>query len=171
MNTFLYLPLLFIFAVVFGHPAIAQKNASRQQTEFGAETKIQKHYPVPQMMSAEFETTLDQLAASLVDLNGDKTLELLVQRLYGANVTEFRFYRKVRGKWQLVLDTIAHTVWVEKTADNRFRRISIAAASAQTGWGSTYKFNGRSYKPTACYEEWLGAKKRKRIYMTCGTPK
>lgn len=167
MRTLFYLPLLLLLTAILNEETVAQKRTTLPQTEFGMETPIKKPMPVPQKIVTAFDIDRSLLTASLIDLNNDKQPELLVQSSAGANVTEFRIYRKVRGSWRQVLATIAHSVWVDKKPNRGFRNINIAAASAVTVWQSTYKFNGAKYLPAVCTEQRSGKDKKPRN-IPCG---
>jgi hypothetical protein len=92
-------------------------------------------------------------AASAIDLNGDKRLDLVVvprnPRLFGANIGPMWVFRNYGRGYALALRTDALQLEVLNTRTRGFRNIRASAATARQVFHRTYRFDGESYKPIA----------------------
>ena len=111
---------------------------------------------------------MHQLEASLIFLNYDTKPELLVQGPLGANVTTFRLYRHINGRWDEVLNTVAHDLLIERRVTNGYHNIATACMTAVTLSEATFKFNGRRYSPHNCTVMEMGNPKAHKRHVPCG---
>ena len=119
-------------------------------------------------------------AASAIDLNDDRQLDLVVKPeracLFGVNTAPFWVFRSAGKGYKLVLKTNCVGLDILRTKTKGYHDIEIGAVSAGWTYGAIYKFDGKKYVPKKCWDQSFeevrgGGIKRGRInYNECGRP-
>lgn len=167
-----------------------KSTGSVEQTSFGAEEKIRRRAKIPAAILKSLKTderVKDCLAendkskgkfetwfsAAQVNLNGDAQSDFVVKPenacLFGANIVPFWVFRSGGGKYDLMVHAYSLSLEVLPIKTRGYRDIEIFAASATTGFGAKYKFDGKNYVPKSCYEQPLGESLRegRKKYISC----
>ncbi len=125
-----------------------------QSDEFSRQTNIAKHF-----------------AATKINLNGDKQLDLIVQAqtscFMGAHNTTFWIFTEVEQRLSpghdLVFSIAADFMGVLKTSTNGYRDIETASHTALELYTTVWKFDGSKYEARVCKIEDFKTKKVTRV--------
>jgi hypothetical protein len=141
-------------------------NANAQQTVFDLEGNIRKEVAVPadiiavlkseQQVDACFRekgegvNEAEWFAASEIDLNGDRQMDLIIKAkdgcLLGANQGPFWVFQKMRDGYQQILAADGLQLAVLPKKVNSFRQIKISKVVSMKPASRTYSFKSGKYQ-------------------------
>jgi len=170
-----YVAILLIFCCCLTQ-TFAQSKKSEQKS-FSSEGKIKKAVKLPanilkqlgayddrQLESCQKDKSLrkakiaDHFAASAINFNGDRAMDLIVQAqtpcFMGAHNTVFwiftRSNQKSNADYKLAFDVAADYLKVLDTSTKNFRDIETASHTAVELYTIKWKFDGEKYQKSEC---------------------
>jgi hypothetical protein len=163
--------------------------AERQDT-FGSEVTVERPVPVPvEILGRLIRDNVEELkscletdglseadlhqyfVASALHLNGDGRLDLLVQPdkycLQGAHNTGFWIFtssgKAAGGGYKLAFSTRSDLLEVLRASSHGYRHIRTSGHTAIYMFSTTWRYDGRRYRPTVCTHEDLETDKIVRV--------
>jgi hypothetical protein len=164
--------------------------AEERQGTFGSEITVKRPAPVPGEIlrrlirenKRELQSCLETdgageadlrqyFVASALHLNGDGRLDLIVQPskycLQGAHNTEFWFFTSSgnpnAGGYKLSFSTRSDLLEVLGTSSHGYRDIRASGHTAIYMFSTTWRYDGRRYRPAVCTREDLETDKVVRV--------
>jgi hypothetical protein len=168
---------------------VATAKSPKEQTTFGSESAFKYKVALPadvlqqlgeydggrlkQCQSGDWaEANIkNHFAATKVNLNGDKQLDLVVQAqttcFMGAHNTTFWLFtdvgQRLSPEYELAFDISADYLAVLKTSTNGYRDIETGSHTAIEMYTTNWKFDGQKYQQRECKIENFVTKKISRI--------
>ena len=141
--------------------------AQTVQTVFDAEGSVSRETALPEAVIAvlkserrvdacfrekgEESNEAEWFAASEIDLNGDRRMDLIVKAkdacLFGANQAPFWVFQKAADGYRKILSASGLRLEIMPARLNSFRRIKVSKAVRMKPASEIYAFRGGKYQP------------------------
>jgi hypothetical protein len=147
-------------SIVFFYPATAhsqtQRKSAPEQTDFGADSDLQRPIPVPEaalkalrkaLQATPDELPAEQLQASKIHLGGSTEADLVVPVLAGGHAAFFYILRPTSDGYQLIFDSGGDSMTVLRTRLHGYRDLQVEGVTMAGKNVTTvvYRFNGHKY--------------------------
>ena len=133
-----------------------QRKRVPEQTEFGADSDLERPIPVPEaalkvlrnaLKATSEDLPAERLRASEVHLDGPTEVDLVVPVLAGSHAAFFYILRPASDGYELIFDSGGDSMTVLRTRSHGYRGLRVVGITMAGAGEATvvYRFDGRKY--------------------------